>query len=147
MANFNNFKQVGDGLFGIEPYAGSGADSEFGGIVSSIDVSWSSDKAELKKRGNIVGKCYYNSTATLSFEVYVKNTTDTTIPRIGEVYNLTCTIPNLTIKGDNTTGNANITKCVVESVNIKVSTEAYTTFSVTASYNEGISELTTVSAG
>ncbi len=135
MAIASNFIQHGEGIFGHSTEA-------FGAIISSVSYSWSANgNAELtNQQGLLVGKTYYDSRCEISFEAYMKKD-GTTIPRIGEIIDIDSDVLNLAIAEDDEEIPANITKAIVESVDVKMESAAYRSFSVKAIYSPNIAAL------
>lgn len=130
----SDFIQHGEGIFGI------GAETpEFGAIISSVSYSWSAkgDVELTGDKGVMVGNTLYDSRCEITWEAYMKKT-GTEVPHIGDVIDVYADVLNLCIQNSGDSIPANVTKAICKSVDVKMETQNYRSFTVKAVYGPNI---------
>lgn len=130
----SDFIQHGEGIFGINSET-----SEFGAIISSVSYSWSvkGDVELIGDRGVMEGNTLYDSRCEITWEAYMRKT-GTEVPHLGDVIDVYADILNLCIQNEGESIPKNVTKAICKSVDVKMETQNYRSFTVKAVYGPNI---------
>lgn len=135
MAKASDFIQHGEGIFGLN-YSG---EQEFGAIISSVSYSWSAkgDVELTGDKGLMEGNTLYDSRCEITWEAYMRKT-GTEVPHIGDIVDVHADVLNLCIKNSGEEIPAKVTKAICKSVDVKMETQNYRSFTVKATYGPNI---------